>query len=596
MSGSRMLLLLSLVGLTAISCAPRLGEPALVPGGPDASRWANATLSRMTLKEKIGQMVACRYMGRFVSEDSDYLEDLVNLVRQQRIGGLIIFGGEVYETAYLTNYLQQQSRIPLLIAADLEWGAAMRIDGTTLFPPLMAMAATASEELLYNMGRVTAREARAMGIHMNYAPVVDVNINPDNPIISIRSLGEDPDEVARLAIAFIRGSQEGGLIATAKHFPGHGDTDQDSHSLLPTIKADRKRLDRVELHPFLRAIQAGVEAIMTAHLSVPALDETPNLPATLSYPIMTELLRKNMGFRGLLVTDALGMAGITAFFSAGESAVRAVQAGVDMLLLPPDPKEAIASLVQAVAAGEISEARLNQSVRKILALKARLGLHRNKLVDINMLSRRVATKEHLAIARQAFEKSVTLVKNEADVLPLTPGADGGKAFVFSLSSDPGDYYAGITFVREIEKRLPDLHSFYADAYTGQEFIDQAREKASEARMVIFALFSSLRTAKGSVDLLPRHIEIVREFCAKPAPVIVFSFGSPYFLRHFPDVDAYVCLYRNSVEAQQVAVRALFGEIEVSGRLPVSIPGLYPARYGLDLPRKSSTASPFSEPK
>ena len=585
MSRQRFFFLLSLVGFFAISCAPSLREPTLVPAGPAEARWVNATLSRMTLEEKIGQMVAGRYMGRFVSEDSDYLKDLVNLIREQKIGGLIIFGGEVFETAYLTNFLQQKSRLPLLIAADFEWGAAMRINGTTLFPPLMAMAAASSEELLHQMGRVTAREARAMGIHMNYAPVVDVNINPDNPIINTRSLGEDPEEVARLATAFIRGSQENGLIATAKHFPGHGDTDLDSHSLLPAIKADRERLDRVELYPFLRVIQAGVEAIMTAHVSVPALDDTPNQAATLSYPIMTELLRKKMGFRGLLVTDALGMGGITRFYSSGESAVLAVKAGVDMLLLPPDPKEAIASLVRAVAEGEISESRLNQSVRRILTLKARLGLHRNRFVDIGALPRQVAIKEHQAIARQAFEKSVTLVKNEADVLPLTPGADGKKIFVFSLSSDVGDYYAGSTFIREIEKRLPGLQSLYADAFTGHEYIDEGREKASLANTVIFALFSSLRTAKGSVDLLARHVEIVREFCAKPAPVIVFSFGSPYFLRHFPDVDAYVCLYRNTAEAQEVAARALFGEIDISGRLPVSIPGLYPVRHGLDLLKK-----------
>lgn len=578
----RQLLFLSLVGLLALACAPSLREPVMGPYGPAEARWVNATLNRMTLEEKIGQMVACRYLGRFVSEDSDYLLELVSLIREQRIGGLIIFGGDVYETAHLTNFLQEKARIPLLVAADFEWGAAMRIDGTTLFPPLMAMAATASEDLLYQMGRVIATEARAMGIHMNYAPVVDVNINPDNPIISTRSLGEDPAAVAHLAAAFIRGSQENGLIATAKHFPGHGDTDVDSHSLLPTIAADRERLSRVELYPFAQAIRAGVEAIMTAHVSVPALDDTPNLPATLSYPIMTELLRKEMGFRGLLVTDALGMAGISRFFSSGESAVRAVKAGVDMLLLPPQPAEAIASIGQAIASGEIPEARLNDSVRKILTLKARLGLHRNRLVDISRLPRKVALKEHLDIARQAFERSVTLVKNEAEVLPLHPNLGQGKAFVFSLSSDADDYYAGRTFIQELEKRLPGLASFYADAYTGQEFIDEASSEAAQAKVVVFALFSSLRTAKGSVDLLPRHVELVRKFAALPAPVVVFSFGSPYFLRHFPEVDAYVCLYRNTPQAQEVAARALFGEIRVDGRLPVSIPGLFPAGHGLAL--------------
>jgi len=539
----------------------------------------------MPLEEKIGQMIACRYMGRFVSADSEYLGDLVGLLKRQKVGGLIIFGGEVYETAHLTNFLQQNARIPLLIAADFEWGAAMRINGTTLFPPLMAMGAAASEELVYRMGQITATEARAMGIHMTYAPVVDVNINPDNPIISTRSLGEDPEAVARLAAAFIRGCQENGLAATAKHFPGHGDTDLDSHSLLPTIKADRERLMNVELYPFARAIQAGVEAIMTAHLYVPALDATPNLPATLSYPIMTELLRKEMGFRGLIVTDALSMGGITRSFSTSEAALKAVHAGVDMLLLPPEPEEAIAALHEAVASGDIPEARIDQSVMKILELKARLGLHRNRLVEVSRLPQKVATRKHLDIAAQAFEKSVTLVKNEAGLLPLTPDTAGQKIAVFSLSSDPGDYYAGSAFIRELEKRCPGLSSFSADAFTGKEFIQEAKERAAGVPVVIFALFSSLRTAKGSVDLLPGHAEVVRAFSESPARVIVLSFGSPYFLRHFPEVDAYICLYRNTPQAQAVAAKALFGEIEVNGRLPVTIPGLHPVGHGLSLPRK-----------
>jgi beta-N-acetylhexosaminidase len=539
----------------------------------------------MTLEEKIGQMIVCRYIGNFVSSDSDYLKDLVSLIRREKIGGLIIFGGEVYETAHLTNFLQEKARIPLLIAADFEWGAGARINGTTLFPPFMALGATGSESLAYQMGKVTAVEGRAMGIHMTYAPVVDVNINPDNPIISIRSLGEDSEAVSRLAAAFIRGCQENGLIATAKHFPGHGDTNLDSHTLLPTITAGRERLDKVELYPFAQAIQAGVEAIMTAHLSVPALDPTPNLPATLSYPILTELLRKKMGFKGLIVTDALGMGGIVRSFSTREAAVLAVRAGADMLLLPPEPAEAIDVLVQAVSSDEIPEARIDASVAKILELKARLGLHRNRLVELNQLPLRIATKEHLELAALAFEKSATLVKNEDNVLPLSPERLQKKMAVFSLSSDADDYYAGSTFIKEVEKRKPGVLSAYADAFTGQEYIDRASDRAKDSETVVFALFSSLRTAKGSVDLVAQHIDLVKEFASGPARVIVISFGSPYFLRHFPEVDAYVCLYRNTAQAQETAAKALFGEIEVNGRLPVSIPGLYPIGHGIKMARK-----------
>ncbi len=542
-------------------------------------------MARMTLEEKVGQMIACRYLGRFVSSDSDYLRDLVRLIERQKIGGLIIFGGDVYETAHLTNFLQKKARIPLLIAADFEWGAAMRINGTTLFPPFMALGATGSEDLAYQMGRVTAIEARAMGIHMTYAPVVDVNINPDNPIINTRSLGEDPEAVARLATAFIKGCQESGLVATAKHFPGHGDTNLDSHTLLPTITGDQEHLKKVELYPFARAIQAGVEAIMTAHLVVPALDPTPNLPATLSYSILTELLRREMGFKGLIVTDALGMGGITRFYSTREAAVRAVRAGADMLLLPPEPSEAVAALIQAISSGEIPESRIDASVGRILDLKARIGLHRNRLVEVTRLPFRVATKEHLNLSALAFEKAVTVVKNDNELLPLNTETLQKKMAVFSLSSDAGDYYAGNTFISEIQKRRPGVLSAYADAFTGQEYINRAKDEAKDAETIVLALFSNLRTAKGSVDLVPQHIDLVREFAAGPGRVIVVSFGSPYFLRHFPEVDTYVCLYRNTAQAQETAARALFGEIEVSGRLPVSIPGLYPSGHGIRIAAK-----------
>jgi len=577
---------LGLIFIFSLSCAPTaVYKPQLSPYGPGEAKWVQKTLAKMTLEEKAAQMVAWRYLGRFVNQDSDSLKELTDLVTEEKIGGLIIFGGEVYETAYLSNYLQQKAKIPLLIAADFEWGAAMRINGTTLFPPFMALGATNSDDLAYNMGKITAVEARAMGIHMTYAPVVDVNVNPDNPIISTRSLGENPEDVGRLAAAFIKGCQENGLIATAKHFPGHGDTDVDSHSNLPTIKADRSRLEKVELCPFAQAIQAGVQAIMTAHLYVPALDPTPGLPATLSPLILAQLLRKEMGFKGLIVTDAMTMGGITNTFTAQEAALKAVEAGVDMVLLPPDPPGVIGVLVRAVQSGAIKESRINESVTRILQLKARAGLYKNKLVDINQLPLKVASKEHLEQARLTFEKSVTLVKNEENILPLSLETSQKKIAVFSLSSDADDYYAGRPFIREVERRRPGIFSFYADAFTGQEYIQEAAAKAADSDIIILALFSSLRTAKGSVDLLPRHIELVKEMAAGPAKIVVLSFGSPYFLRHFPEVDAYVCLYRNTAQAQEVAAKAIFGEIEVSGRLPVSIPGLYPRGHGLTYQKK-----------
>ncbi len=567
------------VGLS-LSCARVVPELRLGPAGPAEDKWVKNALSRMSLEEKVGQMIAWRYNGRFVNLDSESVRDLIDLVRNKRIGGLIIFTGEVYETAHLTNYLQQQAKTPLLIAADFEWGAAMRIDGTTLFPPLMALGATDSEELAYEMGKTTAVEGRAMGIHMTYAPVVDVNINPDNPIISTRSLGESPESVGRLATAFIKGCQENGLIATAKHFPGHGDTAMDSHDLMPAIDADLDRLEKVELYPFARAIEAGVEAVMTAHLYVPALDPTPGLPATLSPLILTGLLRKKMGFDGLIVTDAMGMGGVTRNFSPQDAAIRAVKAGVDMVLLPPDPPGVIDALVAAVQSGEIPPSRLDESVKRVLTLKARLGLPKNRFADTAELARKVASREHLRRAALAFEKSVTLVKNEGEILPLSNETFGKRIAVLSLSSDADDYYAGRPFFREVQRRRPGAAAFYADAFTGREYLREARAQALDADIVILALFSSLRTSKGSVDLLPHHVDLVRELTWAGKKTIVISFGSPYFLRHFPEVGAYLCLYKNTAPAQEAAARAIFGEIDIEGRLPVSIPGLYPIGHGL----------------
>ena len=586
-SGNRLCVPALLLLLAVSACAPAAKKTGLLPAaGRGEDRWVRKTLAGMTLREKIGQLIAGRYNAPFLNRDSDYLKGLIDLVTKQKVGGMVIFAGEVFETAELNNFLQKLAEVPLLIAADFEHGAAMRINGATLFPQFMAFGAADSEDLAYEMGQITAVEGRAMGIHVNYAPVVDVNIDPDNPVISTRSAGEDPERVSRLAAAFIRGCQENGMPATAKHFPGHGDTATDSHTTMPTVNGDRARLDRVELYPFGRAIEAGVEVVMTAHLHVPALDPTPGLPATLSPKIITDLLRKEMGFKGLIVTDAMEMGGIVNTFGSAEAAVMAVRAGVDMVLLPGDPPAAIDAISRAVTSGSIPESQIDDSVRRILRLKARLGLHRERYVDTRQLPLKVASKASLAQAALSYEKAVTLVKNEGGILPLRAGSGPRTTAVFSLSSDADDYYAGRAFVREVRKRLPDAAAFYADAYTGEEFLEEAKSKAIGADDLIIAVFSTLRSAKGSVGLLPRHIELVKELAeARQGRVVVLSFGSPYFLRHFPEVGAYLCLYRASLQAQEAAAKAVFGEIDISGRLPVSIPGLFPVGHGINLPKK-----------
>ena len=574
----RWLIPISLVGyLAGCAAGPKVTEK---PGPPEGDRpWVEKTIRAMSLEEKIGQLVVTRYSGEFFNFQDESFQQLEKLVRDYHLGGLILFGGEALETAYFTNHFQKISRWPLLIASDLERGAGNQVTGATLFPPLMALGAAGSEQLAYQMGSITALEGRALGIHMTYAPVVDVNINPDNPIINTRSVGEDPETVARITTAFIRGCQENGMIATAKHFPGHGDTDQDSHSLLPTITADAERLEKVELYPFKKAIEAGVQAIMTAHLYVPALEPEPGLPATLSPRIMTELLRNRLGFKGLVVTDALEMRGITGYFGEEEAALRALKAGVDLLLLPPEPAKVINFLVGAVRNGQLPLSRVEDSLRRVLLFKSRLGLHHHRFVSLDRLPQVLGRPEHKEIAKQAFASALTLVKNENNLLPITAGK---KMVVLSLSSDQGDYFAGRKFAAEILSRWPAARVFYADGDTGREKLEEAFQASSSADLVVVALFSSLRAYKGSVDLEPAHVELINRIRLAKVPMAVLSFGSPYFLRHFPEVEAYLCLYRNTPETQELGARALFGELRVSGRLPVSLPGLFPRGHGLVL--------------
>lgn len=582
----KMLLIYTIIILSieiiGISCA-RVIPKVRLTYGPQEAKWVEKTMKKMTLEEKVGQMLAWRFSGDFVNRQSEYFKELEELVVKYKIGGLILFGGEVYETAYLTNSLQALTKIPLLFASDFERGAGNQISGATLFPPLMALGATNSEDLAYIMGKLTALEGRAMGIHMTYAPVVDVNINPENPIINTRSVGEDPALVSRLAQAFIRGCQDNGLIATAKHFPGHGDTDLDSHLQLAIVRADRERLEKVELYPFKKAIEAGVQAIMTAHMYVPALDPTPDLPATLSPAILTDLLRKKLGFKGLIVSDAMTMGGVTTLYSVEEAAVKAVMAGVDMLLLPPSPQRAIQALIEAVRSGKISEARVNEAVKRILEVKAKLGLNQNRFVDVAALAYKIAPKEYLDQAQLVFDGAITLVKNNGGTVPLS--CTDKKIAVFSLSSDLGDYYAGRAFSDALRKRCPQALVFYADADTGKEHLEEAAAKAREADIIIFALFSSLRAHKGSVDLDPKHVEIVKGFARGEKPVVAISFGSPYFFKHFPEIDVYICAYRNAAQAQIAVCKVLFGEIPVKGRLPVSLPGYYTSGHGIFLEKK-----------
>ncbi len=418
--------------------------------------WVEQTLRKMTLREKLGQMLMPYYFGVFTPADSAEYKELIHEVEVNHVGGFIlgtdrgplgIERSQVYPTAELTNELQRRAKIPLVIGADFESGTGMRLDEGTLLSSAMAIGATGDPKLAYTVGKTIAIEARAAGIHWIFAPDADVNNNPDNPIINVRSYGEDPASVASFVTEFVRGVEENGALATAKHFPGHGNVSVDSHLALAVVSGDREELDSTELVPFRAAIGAGVSSIMPGHLSVPALEADPNVPATLSSPkILTGLLREQMKFNGLIVTDAMDMGGVTSLYPPGEAAVRAVEAGADVLLMAPVPDAAMAGLEQAVASGRLSEKRIDVSVRKLLAAKAHLGLDRNRFVDIARISSTFALPAYEARAQAIADRGVTLLRDKPGLVPLD-ATKRLRVLLVALSADPdpvpgGDHRAG----------------------------------------------------------------------------------------------------------------------------------------------------------
>jgi beta-N-acetylhexosaminidase len=568
--------------------APPIPSPATSPRphAPAPGPWAKRTLAKMTLAEKAGQMIGVRAFGLYRHKRAGERRTLLDQVRRLRVGCVVVFESEVESLPTLLNELQDAAPVPLLIAADMERGISFRIRrGVVPLPYAMAVGATGSEEAARFTGTIAAREGRALGIHWAFAPVVDVNNNPGNPVINIRSYGEDPEMVSRLTAAFVRGARAGGLMTTAKHFPGHGDTALDSHMQLVTVSADRPRLDAVELRPFRRVVDAGVDSVMTGHIAVPALDAT-GTPATLSAPMSTELLRNQLGFDGLIVTDAMEMSGVRAAWT-GEAAIRAVQAGADFILLPPDPHVAIQALVRAVKEGQLTEARLDESVLRILAEKERLQLHRKRRVDPATLFESVARPEDVAEAMEVARRSITVLKNDGGVLPLR-AEEPLKLLHLVMSSDlRNEFIQGIPEDELAARRVP-AQTIALGPEISAETEARVLELASGFTHVVASAFVRVGAYRGNADMAESHARFLRALARSGKPVILVSFGSPYLLRQVPEIPAYVCAYGGPESSQRAAVAALFGEYPVGGKLPVTIPGFFDHGSGLDIPKREMT--------
>jgi beta-N-acetylhexosaminidase len=566
--------------------------PAISTSTWDTPQALDSLISSLSLEEKVAQMMMVRAYGQYVSRDDDSFNHLIGLVKDTKVGGIVIMQGDVYEEAVLLNALQAEARIPLLVASDFERGIAMRVRRGTSFPEAMAVGATRNPEDAYAMGRITAQEARAIGVHEVYAPVADINTNPLNPVINTRSFGDDPGLVGRMAAAFVHGVIDGGAIATVKHFPGHGDTGVDSHVGLPVLPYPRSRLDSVELSSFKSAIAAGTQAVMLGHIAVPALDSS-GLPMSLSRRGIEDDLRGDLGFTGLTVTDALGMQGALQGRTSDSAAVLAVRAGIDVLLDPVDIESAVSAIVRNVSSGEIPESRIDASVRRILQAKHTLGLDRHRTVDIDAIAGIVATKAHRQTAKSIARDAITVVRNSGGILPLQPNAQGHMKIV--LASDVDDDRTEIDrpespwpneptgnyFLRLLRRRAGGVDVFRVSPSSDESAVLSMPESLKAGDLVLFALFAKVRSTADMPEYLHPLLSRLSE---TPASVITCILGNPYLAADFPKSDAIVCTYGDEEPVTEAAVESLFGEIPTHGRLPVSIPGVFPFGTGLDLPQ------------
>jgi beta-N-acetylhexosaminidase len=588
-------------------------------------KWAERTLRKMSLEEKVGQLFMIWVRARFLNLDSPEYIQLRDTIQRDHIGSLVmtvpvdgpfLIKSEPYEAAMLLNQLQRDSKLPLMMAADFERGVSMRLNGTTIFPHAMAFGATGKLDYAEAFGRITGEEARAIGVHWNFYPDADVNSNPANPIINTRSFGEDPQQVGNLVAAYIRGAHASGMLTTAKHFPGHGDTDTDSHLGVARVGGDLTRLQNVELPPFRKAIEAGVDSIMVAHVSVPALEPDPNRVATVSPRIVTDLLQRQLSFHGLIVTDAMEMAGLTSLYASniGRAAVDSFQAGNDLLLIPADLEASYKAMVDAVRSGEISRERLDASVLKVLKAKASLNLHKARLVDPDALARVVDKPANLAFGQQVADDAVTLVRDNGKLLPLKLTGTQAAALPYQkveevhnrvvsvIFSDDMRLDSGRAFERQLRARVPDARVIYVDPRTAGPMAAEVLNAADQAQVVLAAVYV-IPTAgkaipgagglKNTVALADASGMLLTQLLGRAAEkTVVIAMGNPYLAADFPAIQNYLCTFSNVSVSDTSAVKALFGEIPIHGHLPVSIPNV--AQRGAGLERVQPTADGGSQ--
>ena len=604
-------------------------QPGPIHLNRDGEKWAEKTLRKMSSEEKVGQLFMIWVRAEFLNVSSPEYLELRDTMQKYHIGSFamtvrweppFLYRNQPYEAAELLNRLQKDSKLPLLFAADFERGITMRLHGGTTFPHAMAFGAAGKTEYAEAFGRITGEEARAVGIHWNFFPDADVNSNPANPIINTRSFGEDPKQVGELVAAYIRGAHQSGMMTTVKHFPGHGDTATDSHLSVAQVTGARSRLQSVELPPFQSGISAGVDSVMVAHVTVPALDATPDRVATTSPVVVNDLLKKQLGFQGIVVTDALDMAGLTRLYAAdiGRASVDAFKAGNDLLLIPPDLDASYQAMLKAVRSGEISEDRLNASVLKLLRAKAALGLHKARIVDTSKLEANVGKPENVAQGQKIADQAVTLVRDNRKLLPLkqTGTVKSGLPYqrveevnnrvTVVIFSEDVRTESGRMLERQLRSRIPDANVIYIDPRIAAAMSDPVLAAVNEAEAVIAAVYvvptagKAMKGTQGltnSVALNDANGALLQAILHQAAEkTAVVAVGNPYLIQDFAATQTYLCTFSNASVSEISAVKALFGEIEIHGHLPVTIPDIAARGSGIERPvqpaEEGKNANPY----
>lgn len=545
-----------------------------------AERW----LSSLSLREKIAQLLVVPFYGYFPEIGSEPELRYRKLVAEAGVGGVIILNrvqegavrrAQPYEMAAFLNHLQRQARVPLLVAGDFERGPSMRLEGMTLFPHAMAFGSAGDLELTRRFGEATACEARALGVHWILAPSADVNSEPENPVIHLRSFGETAPEVSRQVTAFIKGVQENPrcpLLATVKHFPGHGDTNVDSHYGLPSINRSLEVLEGEDIPPFRAAIAAGVATVMPGHLSVPALDAT-GAPATVSRAVVTGYLRDKLGFGGLIATDGMDMEGLTKLYPAGEASVKALEAGANILVIPPDPYASIEAIEKAVREGRLSEQQIEDSARRVLQAKTKLGLHEGRFTELEKIANTVPSAQNQALAAEVARRAITPLRNRRATLPLRADA-ANCAIVLNRNPFIPD---GRVFVRNFRQQNGKAKAWFVDETWSDAALSQLQRDLRGCATVSVASFVSISGFKpGEVPLPKRQAALVKALERAPTRLVIVGFTNPYLASHFPKASAAVAPFSSVPTSEQATAEALFGVFSMTGKSPVTIRGLVDA--------------------